>query len=313
MRNERRKAEGGRRKGCTNAVVAVRASHDRSPMSSPIISSAFRLPPSALVLAAMVLFLVACGNEKKDRGLEVLPDMFHTPAYESQDAGTIEVDARDAQGQPIKRTVHYPAMLTPPAGTVPRGFQPYPLAATDWAGAKLHRNPLPSLPAVLKHGQRDYLSYCAPCHGRDGDAANGYVAATFGGIPSLNGMSVLQLSEGEIYHTITMGKGRMYNLRAQITPERRWGVVHFLKVQALANVAAEDVAKLVPYIDSEIEKNPQDATLKVRREQILALAAEAKAALAGLGSVGNGHEFIPAPEPVPEYVGAQWPLPEAGK
>lgn len=268
-----------------------------------------KLMPALAVLAA----LAGCSSEKEERGIEVMPDMFHTPAYESQDAGTVEIDARDAQGNPVKRQVHYPAMMPPPPGTVPRGFQPYPLAANDWAGARQHRNPVERTAPVLKLGQRDYLSFCAPCHGRDGDAANGYIAKQFGGIPSLATLSVLQQSEGELFHVITMGKGRMYNLRAQLPPERRWGVVHFLKLQALAATAAEDVAKLVPYLDSEIEKNPADETLKARRAELVRIAAEAKAALAALGSAGDGHEFIPPPEPVPEYVGPSWPLPEAGK
>lgn len=267
---------------------------------------------TTLCLAGLAL-LAGCGGEKDDRGLEVMPDMYHTPAYESQDAGSIEIDARDAQGQPIRRPVHYPAMLAPPEGTVPRGFQPYPLAVADLAAARANRNPLPPSAAVLKRGQRDFLSYCAPCHGRDGNAANGYIAASFGGVPSLNGLSALQLSEGEIFHFLTLGKGRMPSLRAQLPAESRWAVVRFVRVQALANLAAEDVAKLLPYLDSEIAKTPDDPTLKARREELVRLAAEAKAALAAIGKAGDGHEFVPAPPPVPEYVGPSWPLPEGGK
>jgi len=266
-----------------------------------------------LVVVASLAVMASCTSEKKDRGLEVLPDMFHTPAYESQDAGTIEVDARDAQGQPIKRTVHYPEMRAPPEGTIPRGFTPYPLAATDWTGAKLHHNPLPLTAQVLKRGQRDYLSYCAPCHGRDGNAANGYIAKQFSGIPSLNGLSVLQYAEGEIFHIVTVGKGRMSDLRAQLPPENRWSVVRFLRVQALANLAVDDIGKLVPYIESEIEKNPSDEALKMRREELIRLSADAKVALAAIGSAGDGSEFIPAPPAVPEYIGPSWPAPEDGK
>ena len=264
-------------------------------------------------LAAALLATSACSEEKKDRGLEVLPDMFHTPAYKSQGAETTEVDARDATGAPIKRTVHHPMMMPPPEGTIPRGFQPYPLAANDWKGAKMHHNPLPPSSQVLKRGQRDFLSYCAPCHGRDGDAANGYVAKTFSGIPSLNGLSVLQLSEGEIYHITTVGRGRMPNLCAQLPPESRWSIVRFIRVQALANLAAEDIGKLVPYIDSEIDKHPDDAVLKMRREEIIRLSAEAKEALAAIGTAGDGHEFMPALPPVPEYVGPVWPEMEKAK
>ncbi len=267
----------------------------------------------AMVAAVTLLCLAGCEDEKQDRGIELMPDMFHTPAYKSQVAGTIEIDARDAQGNPIRRTVEYPAMLTPPEGTIPRNFQPYPLAATDWAGARRMHNPLPQTAQVLKRGQRDYLTYCATCHGRDGNAANGYVAKTFSGIPNLNGLSVLQLAEGEIFHIQTLGRARMPNLRAQMPAENRWAVVRFVRLQALANLASDELDKLMPYLDTEIEKHPDDAILRARRADLVRLAAEAKTALSELGKAGDGHEFLPPLPPVPEYVGPSWPLPEAGK
>lgn len=265
-----------------------------------------------LLALPAILLLAGCGSEKDERGLELMPDMYHTPAVESQGAGTTEVEARDAQGNPIRRQVHHPAMLAPPAGTVPREGRPYDLAPGDWAAARVLPNPMPALPAVLKTGQRDYLSFCAPCHGRDGEAGTAAMASYFGGIPSLNGMAVLQYPEGEIFHIITHGKGRMTQMSAQLPIERRWGVVHFLKLQARATVAAEDVAKLVPYIEAEIAKHPGDQALIARRAEILALAAQAKADLDALGAAGDGHDFAPAPEPVPEYVVPRYPRPEDG-
>lgn len=268
-----------------------------------------RRPAIAAVISGAIL--AGCGSSEKDeRGLTVLPDMYDTPAAESQRAAVSEVDARDAQGNPIRRSVHHGTMLAPPEGTVPRGFQPYPLAAGDVAAARRNPNPLAPTPQVLKAGQRDYLSFCAPCHGRDGDAVNSYLAASFSGIPSLNGVGALQMPDGEVYHIVTMGRGRMANLRAQLPPERRWGVVHFLKLQARAAIAAEDVAKLVPYLDSEIEKRPEDAALRARRAELVRLAEQARADLAALGSAGDGREYQPPPAPVPEYVAPSWPVPQ---
>lgn len=267
-----------------------------------------------LIALAIVVCLVSCGNEEKDkRGIELMPDMFHTPAFKSQTAGTIVVEGRDAQGNPVQREVQFPAMLTPPAGTVPRSFQPYPLAANDLVGARAHRNPQSATPAVLRQGQQDFLTYCAPCHGRDGDAANGYVARFFGGIPSLNGLSILQMPDGEIFHVLTVGKGRMLNLRAQLPPERRWGVASFLRVQARAVTADQDLGKAVSSLEVELAKNPADAALKSRRDELLRLIAQAKADLAAIQAAGDGHDYLPPPAPVPEWIDPTWPLPEAVK
>lgn len=264
-----------------------------------------------LVLPALLL-LAACSEETDKRGLEVLPDMFHTPAYKSQTAGSIEVDARDAKGQPIRREVQYPGMMTPPEGTVPRDGEAYPLAAGDFVAARALVNPVPATAAVLRQGQHDFLIFCATCHGRDGDASHGYVAKQFSGIPSLNGPAILEKPDGEIYHIITMGRARMYNLRAQLPPERRWAVVDFIKVQARAATAEADLQKLLPGIDEQLAKceGDPDPVLVRRRAAIVALAAQAKADLAAVETAGDGHAFAPAPAAVPEYVGPTWPLPQ---
>lgn len=267
-----------------------------------------------LAIAAAIVLLAGCGSEEKDqRGLELLPDMFHTPAFKSQTAGTIEVEGRDAQGDPVTRQVQYPTVMAPPAGTIPRGYQPYPLGPNDFAKAVANRNPLAPTPSVLRQGQRDFLTFCAPCHGRDGDAANGYIAKQFGGIPSVNTLSVLQMPEGLVFHILTVGRGRMANQRAQLTADRRWGLVSFLKVQARAAVADQDLAKNLPYFDDEIAKNPDDAILKSRRADLVRLAEQAKADLAAIKAAGDGHEYTPPPAPVPEWVGPSWPQPEDGK
>jgi mono/diheme cytochrome c family protein len=263
-----------------------------------------------VIVACLGALLASCGTEKDERGIELMPDMYHTPAYESQDAGTIVVEGRDAQGAAQRRVVHYPSMQPPPPGTVARGTVPYPFAATDFEGARTHRNPLAVTPQVLRQGQQDFLTFCAPCHGRDGNSAHGYVAAQFSGIPSLNVARIVEIPDGEIFHVVTMGKGRMQQMRAQLPPERRWALAHFLKVQARANVSAEEAAKaasVVSYLDADTSLT--DAQRAARREEILRLAAQAQADLAAIGSAGDGHEFIPPPPPVPEYVGPTWPAP----
>lgn len=263
-----------------------------------------------LVCAAVAAAILAgCSEETDKRGIEVLPDMFHTPAYKSQTAGEMQVDGRDAQGNPIRRTVQYPAMMAPPAGTIARDEQPQ---AADLAAARLLVDPLAPTPKVLRQGQKDFLTFCAPCHGRDGNAAHGYVAKQFSGIPSLNALSALQMPDGEIFHIIGNGRGRMMSLRAQLPAERRWGVVRFVKVQARAATLEQDVSTLLPYFDEELAKKPGDPVLLARRQQVIDLAAEAKADLAAISAVGEAHDYEPAPAAVPEYVGPSWPAPPEG-
>ncbi|MEK7412941.1 MAG: cytochrome c [Planctomycetota bacterium] len=268
----------------------------------------------SLVVAMVVLVLGGCGDSETDkRGLELLPDMYHSPASKSQTAGTIQVAGRDAQGNPVVRQVQYPSMLTPPEGTIPRDFQPYPLAVSDLAGALQLTNPIAPTTAVLKRGQQDFLIFCAACHGRDGNAVNGYIAKQFSGIPSLNIAGTLKKSDGELYHVISTGRGRMMHFRAQLPSERRWGVVNFLKIQARAAVAESQLVNELTVLEAELVKKPNDPVLMVQRTQLVELIKQAKADVAGLRTAGDGLEFMPLPAPVPEYVEPSWPVPETTK
>ena len=114
---------------------------------------------AAAVIAALALG--GCGeSEKSSRGLDYMPDMYESPAYRSQQP--MQVVLKDGVAQPMPvislatsaqgEVHHVPAMLTPPAGTVPRDFLPYPFAPTDFAAAHDLRNPYAPTPDVLRRG-----------------------------------------------------------------------------------------------------------------------------------------------------------------
>jgi mono/diheme cytochrome c family protein len=50
------------------------------------------------------------------------------------------------------------------------------------------------------------------------------------------------MADGEIFNTITNGKGQMYGYGANITPEDRWAIVAYLRVLQLSqNATVQDV------------------------------------------------------------------------
>jgi mono/diheme cytochrome c family protein len=177
------------------------------------------------VTAALAL-LAGCGEEKDHRGIELMPDMFHQPAYEGQDAWTT----------PDGRT-QVPMAMAPVPGTVPRSGAVYNLAVSDWEGAKALVNPLLPTAAVLTAGQRDYQINCAVCHGTDGNAGHASMTPFFSGVPSLTGETYSVLSDGEIYHIIAKGRNRMPALAGQVPDERRWQIVTYLRALQTAAVA----------------------------------------------------------------------------
>lgn len=125
--------------------------------------------------------------------------------------------------------------LVPPDGTVAVG-NPYPdVEAMALEVQEALPNPIAPTLASLKRGEEVYNQTCATCHGVDG-GGNGPVAGPpfgqgpFGLVLPIGGpMSVSKaLSDGHIYTTITLGRGRMPSYR-RILPEDRWNVVNYVR------------------------------------------------------------------------------------
>src|SRR5437870_294055 len=91
-----------------------------------------------LALAWAFTFTSSCDDsEKSHRGIELMPDMFHSPAYRSQQAMEIHKD-RSAD----KKEHQFSSLIPPVPGTVPRDFVPYQIAPNDWESARKLVNPL---------------------------------------------------------------------------------------------------------------------------------------------------------------------------
>ncbi len=259
-----------------------------------------------LLSFGLCVFLAGCGeSEKSSRGIDYMPEMYENPGYKSQ--GVLEL------GEEKNR--HVPSMLMPVPGTVSRDGVGYQIAAEDMASAKLLVNPFAPTVPVLKTGQRTFNTYCAVCHGRDGDAKNGYVAPTkehpdrFAGIPSINTGNVALMKDGEIYHIISRGRNRMPDLAAQIPSAQRWAVVLYVNALARATQALEDAEKRLAALEKVTAQGgpkENDAEAKEEIASTKLLIELRKKDLDLIQAGGDGDAFEPPHKPVPEYVKPTW-------
>ncbi len=218
-----------------------------------------------------------CGGSKDDRGLRYMPDMADSAAKKSQEAWRQE-QVLGEDGTLVSPAIDVPAMLEPVAGSVPRDFNPYDIPDTveGLEQAKQLVNPLSPAVPVLRRGQDRFDIYCAVCHGKDGQVANSFVGGEgrrVQGIVSITTPTVAAMPDGQIYHIITHGRGRMPDYSAQLLPEDRWAVIHYLRALHAA-VSAE---------------------------------GEALRELEQLEAGGAEERFRPLPVPVPEYDLQRWP------
>jgi len=148
-----------------------------------------------------------------------------------------------------------------PAGTVASSFGPagHPLRDDDF----LYQGKLPDgtfargFPAsihvdmkLLERGRDRFTIYCSPCHGAVGDGMGITKKYGMGAVPTYHDDRLRAMAEGEIFNTITNGKGQMNSYADKILPADRWAVVAYVRALqraqtgTLADVPADHKGEL---------------------------------------------------------------------
>ncbi len=134
-------------------------------------------------------------------------------------------------------------MRKPVAGTVARGFIPYPYKGQDNPKEVL-ANPFLPTKENIALGKAKYDIYCSPCHGyfADGDSR---LRGQFPNPPTLHSQRAKDFSDGMFYHIITNGQNIMPSYESQITRDERWAIVNYIRVlQRAKNASDADLTEM---------------------------------------------------------------------
>jgi mono/diheme cytochrome c family protein len=219
--------------------------------------------PSELAMSELQgVKLVSASQEpaKSDDNRVVNPVDGQPPAPQSTEAGATQQPSTE----PAKTETETPPS-TDPAPVVeqpaqqPAAADPAPAAgATPAPGAPA--SGVPNLPfvkqipmevtdAAMDLGKQKFEIYCAACHGVGGDGdglvarradelAQGYWLAP----TSMHSDAVRKQAVGQIFYTITNGKGKMASYGAVLTPKERWAIVLYVRaLQRSRNADLDDV------------------------------------------------------------------------
>jgi mono/diheme cytochrome c family protein len=201
----------------------------------------------ASVLVASVAGLIGCGGaEGNDTGSAYMPDMYYSRAYEAygynNKAEDHDLAARGARFNG-----------TPVAGSIARGDAfsfPMPPGDSGYARAASYQvapEQKMMTPQQMKEGERLYLINCGICHGANLDGNGPLYNGGNGPYPvaprNLKDDYTKNLSDGQIYHVITYGKGQMGSYAGQLHPQQRWWVINYIRgKQGPADSAAAKTA-----------------------------------------------------------------------
>ncbi len=131
-------------------------------------------------------------------------------------------------------------MRMPVAGTVARGFLPYPYKDEKEPKTVL-TNPFLPTKENLDLGKKKFLTFCSPCHGNFAEGQN-RLNGQFPNPPTLHSTRAREFSDGMIYHIITNGQNIMPSYAAQVTREQRWAIINYIRVlQRAKNAKPSDL------------------------------------------------------------------------
>jgi mono/diheme cytochrome c family protein len=102
-------------------------------------------------------------------------------------------------------------------------------------------NPLPVTDELLQRGEQVFNINCAACHSKLGDG-NG-VPKRIGAmtvVANLHDKRIVELPDGDLFRTVSYGKGLMQGYAANLTIPDRWAAIAYLRALQLSRLGSLD-------------------------------------------------------------------------
>ena len=198
-----------------------------------------------LVFAVLVLVVVGVAGQRGDltrnRPIQIFPDMKRQLKLRPQTANGFFASGLSSQvAQPGTIAQGKPMTV---AGTQVYPFEDAPVNTGRVTGATnfIELNPFPVTSALLARGQQRFTIYCSPCHGQTGEG-NGITKkiGAMAVVANLHDKRIVQLTDGEIFNTVSYGKLNMQGYAPQIPVEDRWAIIAYLRALQLSRLGAVD-------------------------------------------------------------------------
>jgi mono/diheme cytochrome c family protein len=195
----------------------------------------------ALCVLATVAVLGFRGSHFRKPPLYIFPDMERQPKLRPQTANAffdngmssrLPVAGTVARSQPIRlgEKLIYPWQDTPLTTGLVTGTTNF-----------VELNPLPVTDELLQRGQQVFNINCAACHSKVGDG-NGTPKriGAMAVVGNLHDKRIVELTDGELFNTISYGKNLMQGYAATLPIQDRWAAVAYLRALQLSRLGTLD-------------------------------------------------------------------------
>lgn len=181
----------------------------------------FLLTFGVVVLAVMVV-AGKRGDMSRRPPIEIFPDMDRQPKLRPQAANSLFKDGLSSQP-------HID-------GTIARGmpYQDTPENTGKISGTTnyVQTIPIPVTTQLMARGRERFDISCSPCHGAQGDGkgiTTKFGMAVIADLHDASGRKVPQQSDGQLFSTISYGKGLMQGYAPNLSIQDRWAIVAYVR------------------------------------------------------------------------------------
>jgi len=202
----------------------------------------------------LLIFIVVCvatvgvlgfrGSTSRKPPFEIFPDMDRQAKLRPQTYDSFLPNHESSQ-LPVAGTI---ARETP---LVVKGKKVFPFEDSPVNTGRItgttnfvETNPLPITEKLLARGQDRFQISCLPCHGALADGKGITTKYGMAVIRNLHDPSVIKLADGDIFNTITFGKGLMGAYGSNVSVEDRWAIIAYVRALERSQLATiDDVPK----------------------------------------------------------------------
>lgn len=190
----------------------------------------------ALVVVLVLAIAGMRGSLSRRSPIEVFPDMDRQLKLRPQTPNGFFANGLSSQPY-VRGTVARSTPLQTADGEVyPYEDVPVNTGLVTGTTNFIELNPLPITAEMLARGRERYTIHCTPCHGGLGDG-NGitkkYGMAVVG---NMHDKRIVEMPDGEIFNTLSYGKGLMQGYAAQVDVTDRWSIIAYIRALQLARL-----------------------------------------------------------------------------
>jgi mono/diheme cytochrome c family protein len=216
----------------------------------------------SVLLALVVGFTLTARRDLSQPNWQFLTAMKHSPANQAFEVSAEFPNGRTQQ-PPVNGAIargdlplHYAATKEDAIRAGEELINPYQQSAPTTATADPATDPQAPFRDSIARGAELFQRYCVACHGAGG-TGNGAVAQRgFPPPPSLVTGNSTRMKDGQLFHILTYGQGSMPGMEPQLTRDRRWDVINFVRTLQVPGEEAEQPAGPVDVTADDAPDSP---------------------------------------------------------